>query len=100
MASASSPRPWTSQASGRSVGSTRIETLPTSSRSIRSLTRRAVTLVPLTRPTSGEAGVGKSSLLAYVSDRADGWRVARAVGVDSEMELAYGSLHQLCVTML
>jgi DNA-binding CsgD family transcriptional regulator len=48
----------------------------------------------------GEAGAGKSSLLAYASDRADGWRVARAVGVESEMELAYGSLHQLCVTML
>ena len=54
MASASSPRPCTSQASGRSVGSTRSETLPTSSRSSRSLTIRAVTLAPLTRPTSGE----------------------------------------------
>ena len=53
MARASSPRPCTSQASGRSVGSTRIETLPTSSRSRRSLTRRAVTLAPLTRPAMG-----------------------------------------------
>src|SRR5580765_8268960 len=48
----------------------------------------------------GDPGAGKSSLLEYVSDRADGWHVARAVGVESEMELAYGSLHQLCVTML
>ena len=54
MASASSPRPWTSQVSGRSVGSTRSDTLPTSSWSSRSLTSRAVTLVPLTRPASGE----------------------------------------------
>ena len=54
IASASSPRPWTSQASGRSVGRTRSDTLPTSSASRRSLTRRAVTLAPLTLPTSGE----------------------------------------------
>ena len=39
--------------SGRSVGSTRSETLPTSSRSSRSLTRRAVSLVPPERPASG-----------------------------------------------
>ena len=54
IASASSPRPCTSQASGRSVGRIRSDTLPTSSASRRSLTRRAVTLPPLTRPTSGE----------------------------------------------
>ena len=54
IASASSPRPWTSHASGRSVGSTRSDTLPISSASRRSLTSRAVTLAPLTLPTSGE----------------------------------------------
>ena len=54
MASASSPRPCTSQVSGRSVGSTRIDTLPTSSRSSRSLTSRAVIFVPLARPAIGE----------------------------------------------
>jgi DNA-binding CsgD family transcriptional regulator len=48
----------------------------------------------------GEAGVGKSALLDYVSDRAEGWRDARAVGVESEMELAYSGLHQLCAPML
>jgi DNA-binding CsgD family transcriptional regulator len=48
----------------------------------------------------GEAGVGKSALLGYLSDRVDGWKVARAVGVESEMELAYSSLHQLCAPML
>jgi DNA-binding CsgD family transcriptional regulator/tetratricopeptide (TPR) repeat protein len=48
----------------------------------------------------GEAGVGKSALLSYVSDGVSGWYVARAVGVESEMELAYSGLHQLCGPML
>ena len=48
----------------------------------------------------GEAGVGKSALLAYLSRRASGCQVARAVGVESEMELAYAGLHQLCAPML
>jgi DNA-binding CsgD family transcriptional regulator len=48
----------------------------------------------------GEAGVGKTALLDYVSDRAASWHVARAVGIESEMELAYSGLHQLCAPML
>ena len=48
----------------------------------------------------GEAGVGKSALLGYLTGRADGWHVARAAGVESEMELAYAGLHQLCTPML
>jgi AAA ATPase domain len=48
----------------------------------------------------GEAGVGKSALLGYLLDRVAGWQVARAVGVESEMELAYAGLHQLCAPML
>ena len=48
----------------------------------------------------GEAGVGKSALLGYLSGRVTGWHVARAVGVESEMELAYAGLHQLCAPML
>src|ERR1700751_5408676 len=48
----------------------------------------------------GEAGVGKSALLGYLSDRVAGWHVARAVGVESEMELDYAGLHQLCAPML
>jgi DNA-binding CsgD family transcriptional regulator len=48
----------------------------------------------------GEAGVGKSALLGYLSDRAAGWHVAKAVGVESEMELAYSGLHQLCAPWL
>ena len=48
----------------------------------------------------GEAGVGKSALLGYLAERVAGWRLARAVGVESEMELAYSGLHQLCAPML
>jgi DNA-binding CsgD family transcriptional regulator len=48
----------------------------------------------------GEPGVGKSALLEYVSDAASDFRVARAVGVDSEMELAFAGLHQLCGPLL
>ena len=52
-ASCSSPRAWTSHASGRSVGLTRMLTLPTSSASSRFFSRRAVIFVP-SRPASGE----------------------------------------------
>ena len=48
----------------------------------------------------GDAGAGKSALLNFVAERATGWRVATAVGIESEMELAYGGLHQLCAPML
>ena len=48
----------------------------------------------------GEAGVGKSALLAYLSGRTVGWQVASAVGVESEMDLAYSGLHQLCAPLL
>jgi tetratricopeptide (TPR) repeat protein len=48
----------------------------------------------------GEPGVGKSALLEYVAGRASGCRVARAAGVQSEMELAFAGLQQLCAPML
>jgi DNA-binding NarL/FixJ family response regulator len=48
----------------------------------------------------GETGVGKSALLDYAAERASGCRVARAVGVEAEMELAFAGLHQLCGPML
>ena len=44
----------------------------------------------------GEAGTGKTALLEHLAGSATGFRVARAVGVESEMELAYAGLHQLC----
>src|SRR5688572_31890463 len=48
----------------------------------------------------GEAGVGKTALLDYLSDAAQGCRVARVAGVESEMEIAFAGLQQLCGPML
>src|SRR2546428_2391353 len=48
----------------------------------------------------GEPGMGKTALLEYAIESASGFRVARAVGVESEMELAFAALHQLCVPVL
>jgi DNA-binding CsgD family transcriptional regulator len=48
----------------------------------------------------GEAGVGKTALLEYLQGRASGCRLARAAGVESEMELPFAGLHQLCAPML
>ena len=48
----------------------------------------------------GEPGVGKSALLEYLVEQASGCRVARAAGVESEMELAFAGLHQVCAPML
>jgi DNA-binding CsgD family transcriptional regulator len=49
---------------------------------------------------SGEAGAGKSALLGYLSDNVAGFRVATATGVESEIELAFSGLHQLCAPLL
>src|SRR5689334_19563474 len=48
----------------------------------------------------GEAGIGKTALLEYAMTSASDLRVLRAVGVESEKEMAYASLHQLLVPML
>ena len=48
----------------------------------------------------GDPGVGKTVLLDYLADRASECRIARAAGVQSEMELAFAGLHQLCAPML
>jgi DNA-binding CsgD family transcriptional regulator len=48
----------------------------------------------------GDPGVGKTVLLDYLAGRARGCRMARAVGVQTEMELAFAGLHQLCAPML
>jgi DNA-binding CsgD family transcriptional regulator len=48
----------------------------------------------------GEAGIGKTALLQYLVESAPDLKVVRAVGVESEMELAYASLHQLCAPLL
>jgi DNA-binding CsgD family transcriptional regulator len=48
----------------------------------------------------GDPGVGKTALLEYLSGRAEGCRVMRAAGVQTEMELAFATLHQLCAPLL
>jgi DNA-binding CsgD family transcriptional regulator len=47
----------------------------------------------------GEPGVGKTALLDHIAGEADGLRVVRLRGVESEMELPYASLHLLCGTL-
>jgi DNA-binding CsgD family transcriptional regulator len=48
----------------------------------------------------GEPGVGKTALLDYVAEHCPECRLVRAGGVQSEMELAFAGLHQLCAPML
>ncbi len=48
----------------------------------------------------GEPGVGKTALLEYLAEQASSLRVARASGIQSEMELAFAGLHQLLASML
>jgi DNA-binding CsgD family transcriptional regulator len=48
----------------------------------------------------GEPGIGKTALLEYAIEAAAGLRVARVAGVESEMELAFAALQQLCAPML
>jgi DNA-binding CsgD family transcriptional regulator len=48
----------------------------------------------------GEPGIGKTALLESVIRSASGFRVVRSVGVESEMELAFAALQQLCAPLL
>src|SRR2546421_13333 len=48
----------------------------------------------------GEAGMGKTALLDYTSRVCEGCRVIRAGGVESELELPFAALHQLCMPLL
>ncbi|MBD0424733.1 AAA family ATPase [Streptomyces sp. TRM S81-3] len=48
----------------------------------------------------GEPGAGKTTLLDYLVGRARGFRVVRVTGVQSEMELVFAGLHQLCRPMM
>ena len=52
------------------------------------------------RVLRGEAGVDKTSLLRHLSAAAEGCRIVRGAGVESEMELAFAGLHALCAPML
>jgi AAA ATPase domain len=44
----------------------------------------------------GEPGIGKTALLGYAADTAPDFLVTRAEGIESEMELPFAALHQLC----
>jgi DNA-binding CsgD family transcriptional regulator len=48
----------------------------------------------------GEAGVGKTALLNHLIATASDLQVVRAIGVESEMELAFASIHQMCGPLL
>ena len=48
----------------------------------------------------GDAGVGKTALLDVLAGQATGCRVLRVTGVQSEMELAFAGLHQLCTPVM
>ncbi|WP_035306097.1 helix-turn-helix transcriptional regulator [Actinokineospora inagensis] len=48
----------------------------------------------------GDPGIGKTSLLDHLAGHAPGCRVVRAAGVESEQELVYSGLHQLCAPFL
>jgi DNA-binding CsgD family transcriptional regulator len=48
----------------------------------------------------GDQGIGKSALLDYLADEAGDCQVIRALGIESESELAFGGLHQVCAPLL
>ena len=48
----------------------------------------------------GEPGIGKSALLDYAAERAEGMLVLRAVGVEAESTFAYAALHQLLLPIV
>src|SRR3954467_2779267 len=48
----------------------------------------------------GEAGIGKTALVRYAAQQADGFRVAQIGGGEAEMELPFAGLHRLCAPML
>ena len=48
----------------------------------------------------GEAGVGKTALLGYTAELASGFRCVQLAGVESDMELAFAGLQQLCAPLM
>ncbi|TDY09058.1 LuxR family transcriptional regulator [Mycolicibacterium litorale] len=48
----------------------------------------------------GEAGVGKTALLEHTAELADGFRCVHVAGVESDMELAFAGLQQLCAPLM
>src|SRR6201995_2442631 len=52
------------------------------------------------RAGGGEPGIGKTELLRQLTAEATGFAVARVAGVESEIEVPFAGLHQLCAPML
>ncbi|HYJ55658.1 MAG TPA: LuxR family transcriptional regulator [Mycobacterium sp.] len=48
----------------------------------------------------GEAGVGKTAMLTYASEQASAFRVTHVAGVESDMELAFAGLQQVCMSLM
>ncbi len=48
----------------------------------------------------GAAGIGKTALMHYCARQASGCRVAQVAGVESELEMPFAALQQLCAPML
>lgn len=48
----------------------------------------------------GEAGVGKTALLGYLTEQASAFRILQVAGVQSDMELAFAGLQQLCAPLM
>src|SRR5947207_2337762 len=48
----------------------------------------------------GEAGIGKTALLEWAAGQTDGMRVLRATGIESELELSFSGLAELCLPLL
>jgi DNA-binding CsgD family transcriptional regulator len=48
----------------------------------------------------GEAGVGKTALLGYLTESASGFQSVHVAGVESDMELAFAGLQQLCAPLM
>jgi DNA-binding CsgD family transcriptional regulator len=47
----------------------------------------------------GQPGIGKSAILGYAAKSAQGFRVLQVTGIESEMELAFAALQQLCAPL-
>jgi hypothetical protein len=55
----------------------------------------------LDKVRAGEsAGIGKTAFLDHCAGQASDFQVARIAGVESEMELPYAGVHQLCAPMI
>lgn len=48
----------------------------------------------------GEAGIGKTALLTHLVDSATDFRILQITGAETEMELAYAGVQQLCTPLM